>query len=661
MQRIEKAGAQKADAPFTFVLSDESIDRAGDVVVQSGISLATFRKNPVALFSHNSRQPIGTWENIRREGGQLLADLKLAARGTSRMIDELRSLVEQKILRAASIGFGVMKSEPLDPERPYAGQKFLKTELFEASLVAVPANANALMVRSLSPELKSLFFVDGNTGTAPAPSLTRNPATKGKAMTIAEKIKAAQERRAAIDARVAELKALAENSEGLTDEQSAEVDTLVAEAANVDKSIATLNKLEAALAAKAEPVTGSGAPRFPVPSGGHAKAEPAGTLLARVATAHVFAHLERKSVDQVVRERYAHDQRVDAVLKTGVNSANSYTAGWAAELVATDVQGFIDALVPFSAYAALASKGLIVDFGTNGSVSVPYRGGANTDLAGAFVGESGSIPVKRTTIAAALLNRYKMAVISTLTKELARSSTPQAEMLIRQFMADDTSVALDKALLDGVAAVSGVRPASILNGVSSITESTETDPLKAALEDLKTLMDALIASGNGRRPVFMVNTAQRLALATMYDGGNWMFKDEVAAGRILGVELISSMNVNPGSVILVDAANFVTGLGTPEFDASDTATIVMANADTTPATHATNASDDTVVGTAEQVPRGGGLRVTDPRQYASGKAGDSGVAVSMFQQWSIALRTILPVSWTKGRPGSVQWAESVSW
>jgi HK97 family phage prohead protease len=150
---IEKAGAQSEDNPFTFVLSTDDVDRVGDIVDQDGISLALFRKNPVALFAHNHRQPVGVWENIRKEatatGKRLVADLKLASHGTSRFIDELRALIEQRIVRATSIGFGVSKYEPLNPDKPYAGLRYLKTELHEASLVAVPANPYALRLKSL--------------------------------------------------------------------------------------------------------------------------------------------------------------------------------------------------------------------------------------------------------------------------------------------------------------------------------------------------------------------------------------------------------------------------------------------------------------------------------------------------------------------------------
>jgi hypothetical protein len=40
-----------------FVASDESVDRYGDIIRASGWQLENFRKNPVLLFAHDSRQP----------------------------------------------------------------------------------------------------------------------------------------------------------------------------------------------------------------------------------------------------------------------------------------------------------------------------------------------------------------------------------------------------------------------------------------------------------------------------------------------------------------------------------------------------------------------------------------------------------------------------
>ena len=56
------------------------------------------------------------------------------------IIDELRSLVEQGQLRAASVGFTVLKKGAPDKSRWDIEQQ----RLLEISLVSVPSNSNAL-------------------------------------------------------------------------------------------------------------------------------------------------------------------------------------------------------------------------------------------------------------------------------------------------------------------------------------------------------------------------------------------------------------------------------------------------------------------------------------------------------------------------------------
>jgi phage head maturation protease len=105
--------AKAAGSALSFVLSDESVDRYGDVISSEGWNLKNFQKNPIALFNHSSNFPIGFWKNVRVESKKLIGDLMLAAEGTSARIDEIRRLVEQGILRAVSVGFLPIASEPL--------------------------------------------------------------------------------------------------------------------------------------------------------------------------------------------------------------------------------------------------------------------------------------------------------------------------------------------------------------------------------------------------------------------------------------------------------------------------------------------------------------------------------------------------------------------
>src|SRR5690606_7233450 len=126
-------------------------DRYGDIVEPEGWVLSNFKKNPIALFGHNSNFPVGRWENLRVEDGKLVGKLVLAKRGTSYRLDEVIELVEQRILRAVSVGFRPLKSEPIDADKPYGPQRYKKHELLETSVVSVPANPAALaLAKSLN-------------------------------------------------------------------------------------------------------------------------------------------------------------------------------------------------------------------------------------------------------------------------------------------------------------------------------------------------------------------------------------------------------------------------------------------------------------------------------------------------------------------------------
>ena len=158
-ETVFKTGHQSSENPMDFVLSDESVDRMGDVIRADGWDLRQFKANPIALFGHSHDQILGVWENVRIEGKKLMGSLRLAKPGTSPLIDTVRSLLEQKILKSVSVGFQPIEANP----RKSGGYDFTKSALHEVSVVAVPANPNALAVaKALSPEVAKLLFVQSD-------------------------------------------------------------------------------------------------------------------------------------------------------------------------------------------------------------------------------------------------------------------------------------------------------------------------------------------------------------------------------------------------------------------------------------------------------------------------------------------------------------------
>jgi len=130
------------DARYTFTISTGSVDRDSDTIDPNGWRLDNYRKNPVVLFGHESRQPpIGRADSVEVRSGALKADVVFPEPGTYPLADTVRGLVDQDILRATSVGFLPIKWT-FDEER--RGTDFLEQELFEFSIVPVPSNPEAI-------------------------------------------------------------------------------------------------------------------------------------------------------------------------------------------------------------------------------------------------------------------------------------------------------------------------------------------------------------------------------------------------------------------------------------------------------------------------------------------------------------------------------------
>lgn len=127
-----------------IILSTENINRYGFRVLTSGIRLDAFKKNPVMYFGHNTwSMPIGTWTDLKVEGGNLTAVPQFDEGDPLAM--EVKRKYEAGILNAASIGFNAISTSD-DPKMLLSGQRYAtvtECELLEVSIVGIPANSEA--------------------------------------------------------------------------------------------------------------------------------------------------------------------------------------------------------------------------------------------------------------------------------------------------------------------------------------------------------------------------------------------------------------------------------------------------------------------------------------------------------------------------------------
>lgn len=127
----------------TFVLTDSNTLNSYRFRVRTeGISLARFRNNPVMLDGHwnSTRSVLGRWDNIRVEGVELKADSVFDEQDPDAA--KVKGKVDRGFLKGVSIGITFNRDDmQLQPDGSYL---LTKCELLEASIVAIPSNANAI-------------------------------------------------------------------------------------------------------------------------------------------------------------------------------------------------------------------------------------------------------------------------------------------------------------------------------------------------------------------------------------------------------------------------------------------------------------------------------------------------------------------------------------
>ncbi len=636
MKMHYKVAAEKV-GELEFVMSDSTVDRMGDVIDPAGWDLRNFKKNSIALFGHSSSFAIGTWTNVRVEGGKLIGKLKLAQRGTSQRIDELISLVEQGILRAVSVGFIPKKAEPIDKDRPYDGQRFLEQELIECSLVSVPANPAALQLakslnistetmslafgehaetrsRDLSPTGKHAATINEDRRRTGLPPLPKDKSMK----TLAQRI---------IDAETA-LVAKKDRLVELTGADAPDVDAieeLTAQVEAEERAVAALKAAEAKIGINAKTAAVGDAPTILRRPLGFPQREIGGMdLLVRRALVHACSLYSGTPIDKVLEERYPGHEATSIIAKATAPLGTTGGSGFVAELQQVTYAAFLDTLKGKSIYPVLRERGFGVSFDSAGTAYIPQRTGSGAN--GSFFAEGSPIRVGRVTVAAPTFTSRKMGVIIPFSREAAKRSTPSLEGVVRQAIIDDTAAVLDSVLLDATAGDT-IRPAGLLNGVAKLGDGYGGGDHLAVKEDFKTLLAPFIAANAVDGLTVIMNPGQGLSISLM-DGpaNNAGWFSEIAKR----INIVESTYATARRLVAIRNPDFATALGDlPEFEVSNQATIHME--DTTPA-----------------------------EIVAAGPTAAAPVR-SFWQTDSMGVRMVMDVSWKMARTGMVAWIDNTSY
>ena len=643
---------------ITGIASTPSPDRMQDVVEPKG---AQFKLPIPFLWQHNHDEPIGhvTEAKVTQKGIEVSVQLtqveepgKLKDR-----LDEAWQSIKSGLVRGLSIGFSAKEFEQIPGSW---GLRFLSWEWFELSAVTIPANAEATItsVKSIDREQRAALGIK----SVPVVRVTPAGASAIKTKTIkvpkpqeGNDMKTTAEQIAEFEAtrvtKAVEMEAImakaAEAGETLDAEQSEQFDTLQAEIAAIDKHIGRLKQMQKAQAANAKPVTEeAGAQRMAnvktldfkevqVRAKNTQKLEP-GIAFARAAKCLALGHLEHRDAIGIAKSLYDGQDSIIAatqrlVTKAAVAAATTSDATWAGPLVGDETSVFAD----FVEY--LRPQTILGRFGTNGIPSlrrVPFRVpliGQTSGGDGYWVGEGQAKPLTKFDFERKTLEPLKVANIAVATMEVIRDSSPSADVIIRDQLAAALRERLDIDFIDPAkAAVAGVSPASILNGVAGIPSSGNTaDDVRA---DIRALFNAFIAANNAPTSgVWLMPATTALALSLMQNPlGQAEFPGiSMTGGTLFGLPVIVSEYIPTASagavVALVNASDIYLGdEGGVDLSMSTEASLQMDNAPDNPTTAST-------------------------------------VLVSLWQRNLVGFRAERAINWARRRASAVAYLTGVNW
>jgi len=612
-------------------------DHIGDVMEPKG---AKFTLPMPFCIGHpqTGGKPIGdvTKATITKDGILIRAEIR--KNSGLEYVEEAWKQIKAKLVRGLSIGFVPMEQ----PERLKSGGRWFKLwHWAETSAVVIPMNTGATIqiVKSLANEQNAAM--SGTRVVRLSPSGLGQPGQKDHVMNYQENIDAFRKKREGLAQDLkTQVDAIINKGETADADQQAKVDSLTGELSTIDKHLMMLTNSENLLKGMpiATPPSANGdvhqsVSSRPYISVSQTKQEP-GIGLARVVKCLGKARGNVMLAEQLARNLYKDDPRIEMVIKAAVAAGETGVSAWAGFLVGDEtsvVAEFLEYLRP---------KTIIGQFGQGNIPNlsrIPFRTPFLTQTTageGYWTGEGKGKGLTQFNGSRATLEPLKVANIAVLTKEVLKGSSPSAEVWIRDQLTEAVRARQDIDFIDPAkTAVAGVSPASITNGIAAITASGTT---AAALRvDLKALFTAFIEANNApTSAVFLMSSALALGISLFTnDLGQAEFPGmTMNGGTLAGIPVITSEHVPNstagGIIVLVNARDiFLADEGGFEVDMSEEASLQM---DDTP----TQSSVTTIAATS---------------------------VVSMFQTNSVAFRCERTMNWVRARDSGVGYIQTANY
>ncbi|MDN3710983.1 phage major capsid protein [Paracoccus cavernae] len=556
-------------------------DRDGDIIEPLGV---TFTNPAPLLWQHDISAPVGrVWfDQPTAESVTFEAELPVVAEpGPVRdRVEEAWQSVTSGLVTGVSIGFRPVSWSYLDS----GGVRVDACEVFELSLVTIPANVEATIQRVKSLDATGLAAKGKKPGaSANAPHAAGKDKMKGNGMSVKQQIAARElKRKSAVDAMAAIADAAAADGDrDMTAEEVASFDEHSAEVEAIDAGLSRLKSLDAMQVAKGAvaAVLPAGAGRGPGGSGrapvvpGVAKAaepEP-GIRLARYARCAALARKTGSDAVAIAGDLYgARDPQVVTMTKAAVGAMT----GASDPALMANVGGIAD-FVDF-----LRPQTIVGRFGLDGVpalTEVPFDLPVLMETApvgAAWVGDGKAIPMSKGSFDRETLGKRKIAALTAVTLEQLRDNSAATERLIRNQMALAIIQCQDGTFIDPTSAGNAARPGSILNGVAALPSAG--NDLAAINQDIYALMAKFSAAnlsiGSGVW-IMSARLALRLSLMKNEFGVRIWPEMHMGGGKLEGLPVIASEHMGDNVALVAAPEVYFADEGEVEIEISTEASL----------------------------------------------------------------------------------------
>lgn len=469
------------------------------------------QKSLPLLLGHDPDRVVGVIDAIRQEDGRTYATMRFASDEEG---EKAFTRVKDRILTNVSIGYRVFKRSEDEEQKITTATDW---EIFEVSLVAMPADASVGVYRSLNQATEKEPLMGDKNQTTAATAVQKETAP---AVQVSE-----NEVRAAERARIQEIETMCRQF-SIDDNRR---NDLINRGASVDEARAAIMDT---LSAQRQAPAADSKRDFDI---GMSEAERRSYSLVRALNAHMTGNWREAGLEREVSVELARRMGRDSngfFMPTDLPMMRDvgYYVGTPTQggnLVKTDLLmgSFIDILRNKAAVMQLGATFLP---GLVGKVEIPRQSGVSATQ---WIQETGTVTGSNATFDKVALDMKTIAAKSFVSRNMLRQVTMSVENFVRNELATSIALAIDLAALSGSGSSSEPKGLASQTGILTVEGGTNG---AAITFDHLIDMETKVADANadGTSMAYLANAVTIGALKKIKDANNnYIWKPIVDASR----------------------------------------------------------------------------------------------------------------------------------